>query len=410
MRLARALAAGGVCARREAETHIRAGRVTVNGTVVTDVATNVDALHDAIEFDGRRIYMERPTTLVLFKPAGVVTTVSDPHAERTVRDLLPDVRERIFPVGRLDVDTTGVLLMTNDGELAYRLTHPKYGVKKTYRVWVEGRPTEATLRRLGRGIVMGPGERPTAPARVSVVRGTKGGTVLRITLHEGRKHEIKRMCERVGHPCTKLVREKFGGIGLSGLSPGRSRELSFSEIRKLRKRVGLIVDAGEVSAHLDRDAAGASPDAAAAPVDMQRPPAGTPERDSRPAPGQTETRQPRSAPSSGQDRARPAPDRQSRGARSGGQDRSRPGSDRQSRGARSGGQDRTRPASERQSRGARSGGWDRTRPAADREPAIGPAPAPAAPTPQPKPDPDADAPVSLPKAKRRKNKAARPSS
>lgn len=253
MRLARALAAMGVCARREAEEHIRAGRVRVNGAMVTEVATNVDPVADVIEHDGTRVFLERPTTLVLFKPEGVVTTVTDTHGRPTVRDLVPDVKERVYPVGRLDVDASGVLLLTNDGDLAYRLTHPKYEVKKTYRVTVEGRPTEDQLRRLARGVVMGAGERKTAPARVTLVRGVKGGAILRITIHEGRRHEIKRMCAKIGHPCTKLVREKFAGITLAGLSPGRYRQLSFKELRKLRRLVGLEVDVKKLLERLDRE-------------------------------------------------------------------------------------------------------------------------------------------------------------
>ncbi len=263
MRLARALAAAGVCSRREAEEHIRAGRVGVNGTVIAEVATNVDPINDAITHDGARVFLERPTTVLLYKPEDVITTVQDPQGRPTVRDLLPNVHERIYPVGRLDADVTGVLLLTNDGDLAYRLTHPKYEVKKTYRVWVEGKPTDGTLRRLARGITLRRHERPTAPARVTIVRNIRAGAVLRITIHEGRKHEIKRMCAKVGHPCTRLVREKFAGMTLSGLSPGRSRELTFKEVRKLRKLVGLEQDTADVLRELDARAAATIGDAPA---------------------------------------------------------------------------------------------------------------------------------------------------
>lgn len=242
----------GVCARREAEDHIRAGRVAVNGAVVTDVVTNVDPFTDVIEHDGKRVYPERPMTLVLYKPEGTITTVTDTHGRETVRDLLPKVRERVYPVGRLDQDASGVLLLTNDGELAYRLTHPKYRVKKTYRAWVEGKPSDQALRRLARGIVIEEGKRPTAKARVSLVRSVRGGSILLITVHEGRNHEIKRMCEKIGHPCTKLVRESFAGITLSGLSPGRSRQLSFKELHKLRKMVGIELDGKTVSQAIEQ--------------------------------------------------------------------------------------------------------------------------------------------------------------
>lgn len=276
MRLARALAAAGVCSRREAEARIRAGRVTVNDTVITDVATNVDGLNDAITHDGVRVFLERPTTIALYKPEGVITTVTDTHGRQTVRDLLPNVRERVYPVGRLDADASGLLLLTNDGDLAFRLAHPRYGVKKTYRVWVEGRPTDYALRRLARGVLLDRGERKTGSAHVTLVRGIRGGSVLRVTLSEGRKHEIKRMCESIGHPCTRLVREKFAGLTLSGLSPGRSRELSFRELHKLRKLVGLEVDPKQLLQELDQRAVGeaTAPDAAAEPHSPERKPEG----------------------------------------------------------------------------------------------------------------------------------------
>lgn len=307
MRLARALAAAGVCSRREAEDHIRAGRVSVNGDTITDVATNVDPLHDALEHDGQRVYLERPRTLVLYKPEGVITSVGDTHGRQTVRDLLPHVKERVYPVGRLDVDTSGVLLLTNDGDLAYRLTHPKYEIKKIYRAWVEGKPSDTALRRLARGVTLDTGEARPARAHVSIIRGVKGGSVLRFKVHEGRKHEIKRLCEKIGHPCTRLVREKFAGVDLSGLSPGQSRDLDFKEVRRLRKMTGLVLDPKAIVQELDARLAAEQPGESAVPATpaVDASPA-TPTADATPAAEAADVPRPRP----------PAPKRPAAGTRS----------------------------------------------------------------------------------------------
>jgi 23S rRNA pseudouridine2605 synthase len=225
MRLNAYLARAGVASRRGAEELIRAGRVRVNGEVA-GLATFVGA-RDRVEIDGRRVEPEALTYVLLHKPAGVVTTARDPHGRPTVVDLVGHER-RVVPVGRLDADTTGALLLTNDGPLAHRLMHPRYEVDKVYEVDVEGEPDGAALRRLAEGVQLDDG--PTAPARVRRL----GPTRLEVTIHEGRKHQVKRMCAAVGHPVRRLHRSGYAGLTLDGLAPGRWRELRADEVARLR--------------------------------------------------------------------------------------------------------------------------------------------------------------------------------
>ncbi|HSE80973.1 MAG TPA: pseudouridine synthase [Gaiellaceae bacterium] len=225
MRLNAYLARAGVASRRGAEELIRDGRVRVNGEVA-GLATFVERT-DRVELDGRPLGLEPLAYVLLHKPAGVVTTASDPHGRRTVVDLL-DLQQRVVPVGRLDADTTGALLLTNDGPLAHRLMHPRYEVDKVYEVEVEGDPDDEALRRLADGIELDDG--PTAPARVRRV----GPSRLELTLHEGRKHQVKRMCEAVGHPVRRLHRSRYAGLTVAGLGPGEWRELTREEVAALR--------------------------------------------------------------------------------------------------------------------------------------------------------------------------------
>ena len=230
VRLNAYLARAGIASRRAADELIRAGRVLVNGRP-GELNTQVSR-RDVVELDGRRIAAQRLAHVLLHKPAGVVTTARDPHGRPTVVDLV-DHPARVVPVGRLDADTTGVLLLTNEGELAHRLAHPRYEVEKVYEAAVAGSPGDEALRRLARGVELDDG--PTAPARV---RRLAPGRI-ELVLHEGRKHQVKRMCEAVGHPVRRLHRSRYAGLTLDDLAPGDWRELSRDEVEALRRNVGL---------------------------------------------------------------------------------------------------------------------------------------------------------------------------
>jgi 23S rRNA pseudouridine2605 synthase len=225
VRLNAYLARAGVASRRKADELIKAGRVTVNGEP-GQLNTFVES-RDVVEVDGTRVEKQQLTYLLLHKPAGVVTTASDPQGRRTVVELVP--REpRVVPVGRLDVDTTGTLLLTNDGELAHRLAHPRYGVEKTYLVEVEGETTDGVLRRLRDGVELDDG--PTAPANARrLTRNT-----LELTIHEGRNRQVKRMLDAVGQPVTRLHRSAYAGLSADDLAPGEWRELTSDEVERLR--------------------------------------------------------------------------------------------------------------------------------------------------------------------------------
>jgi len=225
MRLNAYLARAGVASRRKADELIKAGRVRVNGDP-GQLNTFVGA-HDCVEVDGKPIAKQRLAYVLLHKPAGVVTTASDPQGRPTVVELV-EHESRVVPVGRLDADTTGALLLTNDGELAHRLAHPRYGVEKTYRADVDGEPDDASLRELAEGIELEDGR--TAPARVRRL----GPSRVELVLHEGRKRQVRRMLEAVGHPVVHLHRSDYAGLELEGLEPGRWRELEPSEVERLR--------------------------------------------------------------------------------------------------------------------------------------------------------------------------------
>ena len=230
MRLNAFLARAGVASRRRADELIRAGRVRVNGA--PGELSTVVGRHDVVEVDGARVQRQRLAHVLLHKPAGVVTTARDPQGRRTVVDLVPD-EPRVVPVGRLDVDTTGALLLTNDGDLAHRLAHPRYGVSKVYEAEVEGTPSPEALARLRGGVELDDGL--TAPAGARRL----GAGRIELTLHEGRKHQVKRMCEAVGHPVRHLHRSRYAGLDLAGLGSGESRELTTDEVAALRRLVGL---------------------------------------------------------------------------------------------------------------------------------------------------------------------------
>src|ERR671935_661782 len=210
MRLNAYLARAGVASRRGADELIKAGRVRVNGEPGR-LDTYVES-SDTVELDGRRLTPQRLAYVLLHKPVGVVTTARDPRGRPTVVDLVGH-EARVVPVGRLDADTTGALLLTNDGPLAHRLAHPRYEVEKVYEAEVEGEPDDAALRRLGAGVDLDDGR--TAPARVRRL----GPSRIELALHEGRKHQVKRMCEAVGHPVRCLHRTRYAGLTVAGLSP-----------------------------------------------------------------------------------------------------------------------------------------------------------------------------------------------
>jgi 23S rRNA pseudouridine2605 synthase len=228
MRLAKFLAHAGVASRRAAEAIVDDGRVTVDGEVVTDPARDVDETR-RVEVDGRRVEAEPREVHVLNKPAGVVSTARDTHGRPTVVGMVRSPR-RLYPVGRLDAETTGLILLTNDGELADRLTHPRYGVKKVYRARIQpGRLAPRALDALREGVELEDGR--TAPAQV---RQPATG-VVELTIREGKKRQVRRMLETVGHRVVELERVAFGPLGLRGLEPGKSRRLTKGEVERLRR-------------------------------------------------------------------------------------------------------------------------------------------------------------------------------
>ena len=247
IRLQKILSQAGIASRRAAEKLIAEGRVTVNGTTIREMGTKADPAADDIRVDGRRVKSaQRLRYILLNKPAGYVTTRSDPQRRPTVIDLLRGVREYVYPVGRLDYETEGLLLLTNDGDLAARLTHPRHGVERTYDARVAGMPDADAIERLRKGIPLD--GRRTLPADVVLLsRGGRGpakaghyvrDAVLRITIREGRNRQVRRMCEAVGHPVGALRRVRIGPLEDRTLKPGQWRELNPAEVRKLQNAAG----------------------------------------------------------------------------------------------------------------------------------------------------------------------------
>lgn len=236
-RLQKALARAGVASRRAAERLIREGRVTVNGHTVTKMGTQIDPASDVVKVDGKKVppAPKSHTYVVLNKPRGFVTTLSDPEGRPTVRDLLPDVRVRVYPVGRLDFHTEGLLLLTDDGDLARDLMHPRNRVPRTYLAKVREEPSSEALARLARGAIRLDGKK-TLPATCRMVR-SGSTTWVEITVVEGRKHQVRRMLEAVGHPVQRLRRVSYGGVGLGKLPVGRARPLLALEVDRLRRAV-----------------------------------------------------------------------------------------------------------------------------------------------------------------------------
>lgn len=233
-RLQKLLARRGVASRRESEKWIEEGRVSVNGRVVRELGTKVDAGVDTVEVDGAPLPEQRaPIVVLLNKPAGYVTTVRDPHAEKTVMELLSGLSRRVYPVGRLDRETRGVLVLTDDGELAHTLLHPSHGVEKVYEVTATGDFTDESFQKLSAGVELEDGHL-TQPVKISGVRKTAGGVRFRMTLKEGHKRQVRQMVRAVGGRVVELVRISFGGLKVEGMPEGSWRILKKEEVRRLR--------------------------------------------------------------------------------------------------------------------------------------------------------------------------------
>jgi 23S rRNA pseudouridine2605 synthase len=237
-RLQKILSRAGVSSRRASEEIILAGRVAVNGVVVNELGAKADPDHDTITVDGKQLGIDTARVyIVLYKPAGYMTTLKDPQGRPLVTDLLKGVRERVYPVGRLDYNTEGVLLLTNDGEWANALAHPRHEVDKEYHVRVQGQVSPVQIQRLTAGVELEDGM--TAPALVRVVRESENNTWLSITIHEGRYRQVRRMCESVGLSVVRLKRARYGFLGLEGLSTGKYRFLTAEEAERLRQSSGM---------------------------------------------------------------------------------------------------------------------------------------------------------------------------
>ncbi|GAK02365.1 ribosomal large subunit pseudouridine synthase B [Geomicrobium sp. JCM 19037] len=233
-RLQKVIAQAGITSRRKAETLITEGRVKVNGDVVKELGTKVSAKAE-IEVDGVLITKEAPVYYLLYKPRKVISAVSDDKDRQVVTDLINDVEQRIFPVGRLDYDTSGILLLTNDGEFSNLMMHPKSKIKKTYIAKVQGKPSKDTLKKLASGVTLEDGK--TLPAKASFKSGNKQNdtSIIELVITEGRNHQVRRMLEAVGHPVLKLKREHYSFLTLDKLNPGDYRPLKPYEVARLRE-------------------------------------------------------------------------------------------------------------------------------------------------------------------------------
>ncbi len=230
------LASCSVASRRECERLIVEGRVSVNGTVAT-LGDRIEPGSDTVTLDGNELTRDPHVYVVLNKPKGVITSVSDTHNRETVLDLITGVDARIFPIGRLDMDVTGTLLLTNDGELTHRLSHPSFEIDKVYLAWVSGHVAATTIQQLQEGVLLEDGM--TAPAKTKIIKRGQDSTLIRLTIHEGRKRLVKRMCAAVGHPVNDLRRIRIGTIQSDDLMPGEWRHLSDKEVESLKRIANL---------------------------------------------------------------------------------------------------------------------------------------------------------------------------
>jgi 23S rRNA pseudouridine2605 synthase len=231
-RLQKVIAHAGIASRRKAEELILQGKVTVNGEVVKQLGTKVGP-NDVVEVNGIKVEKEEPVYFLFYKPKGVVTTVKDDKNRKTVLDFFPEVTERIYPVGRLDYDTSGILLMTNDGEFANLLTHPKYEIEKTYIAKVKGIPTREHLKQLQKGVRLDDGLTAPAKAKFLSADKRKNTAIIELTIHEGRNRQVRRMFEKIGYPVMKLKRERYAFLDLTGLNAGEWRPLTPHEVKQL---------------------------------------------------------------------------------------------------------------------------------------------------------------------------------
>lgn len=233
-RLHKFLARAGVGSRRKCEELISAGLVRVNGQTVTKMGVVIDPENELVEVAGRAIKdQEEKIYILLNKPKGYITTMYDPRGRARVIDLIKNLKTRIYPVGRLDYETEGLLLLTNDGGLAYALTHPSHRIPKTYLAWVDGIPPAEKLSQMAKGVMLEDGF--TAPANVCLKGKNKRGAILEIIIHEGRKRQVRRMCDCVGYPLYRLKRINLGFLDLGGLKPGEYRRLTAKEVEKIKK-------------------------------------------------------------------------------------------------------------------------------------------------------------------------------
>ncbi|TET73778.1 MAG: rRNA pseudouridine synthase [Candidatus Aminicenantes bacterium] len=236
IRLNKFLAQAGVASRREVDKMIAEGRIKVNGQVVQVLGYKIDDEKDRVDVEGRRVEKEEELVyLMINKPPGYLVTLKDNFQRPTIQQLLPSLRKRVFPVGRLDYDSSGLLLLTNDGELAYRLTHPRFKVPKVYLVKVKGEPDPSELTRLEKGIYLD--DKKTAPAKIAQIGGDPKKSLLKVEIYEGRKREVKRMFQAIGHKVLQLQRINFGGLRLGSLKMGKWRFLTRKEIDSLKKQV-----------------------------------------------------------------------------------------------------------------------------------------------------------------------------
>ena len=241
VRIQKFLSHAGIVSRRGAERLIQAGRVSVDGAVVRELGTRVNPSVQEVRVDGKIVSPSVATDYFLLnKPKGVLTTLRDPFGRPTIRGLLTDIPRRVFPVGRLDLDSEGLLLLTNDGEISHRLLHPRFKVEKAYHVTVQGRPSRNDIQRLQEGIEIE--GRRTLPCRIRILGTTRRTTFFEVTLKEGRKRQIRNMFSAVAHPVRRLCRVRMGPLELGDLPPGRHRPLKEAEVSSLRKAVGLAVE------------------------------------------------------------------------------------------------------------------------------------------------------------------------
>ena len=238
-RLQKILSQAGIASRRESETIIAGGRVAVNGTVVTELGTKADPESDTITVDGKPIAIaQKRVYLLLYKPVGYMTTMKDPEGRPIVTDLLKGIKERVYPVGRLDYNTEGLLLLTNDGAFANMLMHPSHEVDKGYLVRVSGRVTQAQIKRLAEGVKLEDGM--TAPAKVVPVSESENNSWISITIHEGRYRQVRRMCEAVGLSVVRLKRSRYDFLEIGEMKPGEFRELAPEEVTRLKRKTAPV--------------------------------------------------------------------------------------------------------------------------------------------------------------------------